>query len=279
MKNSLKTFVLLAGLTALFGWAGYALGGEKGMVMALVFAVIMNFFAYWNSDKVVLAMYGAKPVDSGWIVDMVHDLARRAKLPLPRVYVIETAQPNAFATGRNPQHAAVAVTRGILDLLDERELRAVIGHELTHVKNHDTLTMTITATLAGALSTLANFAMFFGMGSDRRDRNTGPLVSLALIILAPLAAMLVQLAISRTREYAADRGGAEISGDPAALAEALQKLDIAAKRVPNYIAQNNPGTAHMFIINPLSGRVMDNLFSTHPATENRIAALQEIDKG
>ncbi len=274
--NTLKTFILLAGLTALFGWAGYALGGENGMITALVFAVVMNFFAYWNSDKMVLAMYGAQPVESGWLVELVHGLAQRAGLPLPRVYIIESSQPNAFATGRNPQHAAVAITRGILDLLDERELRGVIGHELTHVKNRDTLTMTVTATLAGALSTLAHFAMFFGAAGNHRDRNAGPIATLALIILAPLAAMLVQMAISRTREYEADAGGAEISGDPMALADALRKLDYAAGRIPNYIAQNNPGTAHMFIVNPLSGRAMDNLFSTHPATENRIAALKKF---
>jgi heat shock protein HtpX len=273
MKNTLKTFILMAGLTALFGWVGYLLGGQNGMVMALVFAALMNFFTYWNADKLVLAMYRAKPLESGPVVSMVHDLAQRAGLPLPRVYLVETAQPNAFATGRNPQHAAVAVTRGILDLLDERELRGVLAHELTHVKNRDTLTMTITATIAGALSALAQFAMFFG---GNRDRNVGPIATLALLILAPLAAMLVQMAISRTREYAADQGGAEISGDPMALASALQKLESAAGRIPNEAASRNPGTAHMFIINPLSGRKMDNLFATHPATQNRIAALREM---
>jgi heat shock protein HtpX len=277
MKNTLKTFILMAGLTALFGWVGNVLGGQNGMITALVFAALMNFFAYWKSDKMVLAMYKAKPVDSGRLVDIVRDLAQRAGLPMPRVYIIETAQPNAFATGRNPQHAAVAATRGILDLLDERELRGVLAHELTHVKNRDTLTMTITATIAGALSMLAQFAMFFGGSS--RDRNVGPIATLALLILAPLAAMLVQMAISRTREYAADHGGAEISGDPMSLASALQKLEYAARRTPNDVANRNPGTAHMFIVNPLSGRGMDNLFSTHPATENRVAALRDMAGG
>ena len=273
--NTFKTFILLAGLTALFGWAGYALGGENGMIAALIFAALTNFFSYWYSDKMVLAMYGAQPVESGWLVDMVYDLADSAGLPHPKVYVIETQQPNAFATGRSPSHAAVAMTRGILDLLNERELRGVIAHELTHVKRRDTLTMTITATLAGALSTLAHFAMFFGARGNDRDR-ARPLAALVMIILAPLAAMLVQLAISRTREYSADQGGAEICGDPEALADALRKLEYGAARIPNYIAQNNPGTAHMFIINPLSGRVMDNMFSTHPDTENRIAALRDF---
>ena len=276
MKNTLKTFILLAGLTALFGWVGSMLGGQNGMITALVFAVVMNFFAYWKSDKIVLAMYRAKPVESGRLVDIVRDLAQRADLPMPRVYIIETDQPNAFATGRNPQHAAVAATRGILNLLDERELRGVLAHELAHVKNRDTLTMTITATIAGALSALAQFAMFFG---GDRDRNAGPIVTLALLILAPLAAMLVQMAISRTREYAADHGGAEISGDPMSLASALQKLEYAAHRIPNEVASRNPGTAHMFIVNPLSGRAMDNLFATHPATANRVAALQEMASG
>lgn len=279
MRNTLKTFILMAGLTALFGWAGHAMGGQNGMVTALVLAALMNFIAYWNADKMVLAMYGAQPVESGWLVDLVHDLAGRAGLPPPRVFIIETRQPNAFATGRNPQHAALAVTRGILDLLSERELRGVIGHELTHVRNRDTLTMTITATIAGALSTLAHFAMFFGARGNNQNRGVGPIATLALIVLAPLTAMLVQMAVSRTREYAADQGGAGISGDPAALADALQKIDAAARRVPNLVADNNPGTAHMFIVNPLSGRALDNLFATHPATENRIAALMEMTGG
>lgn len=272
--NTLKTFILLAGLTALFGGAGYALGGQSGMITALGIAAVMNAFAYWNADKMVLAMYRAKQVEDGWLVDTVADLAARAELPMPKVYIIDNDQPNAFATGRNPEHAAVAVTKGILDILDERELRGVLAHELTHVKNRDTLTMTVTATLAGALSTLANFAMFFG--TSGRDRQGGPIGTLLLIILAPLAAMLVQMAISRTREYEADKGGAEISGDPKALASALAKMEQKTRRTPNWLAEQNPGTAHMFIINPLSMRPIDNLFATHPNTQNRIRALHEI---
>lgn len=279
MKNNLKTFILMAGLTALFGWAGYALGGQNGMFIALALGVAMNFLSYWNADKIVLAMYGAKPAGPGWLTETVGDLAKRAGLPPPRVFIIEARQPNAFATGRNPQHAAVAVTRGILDLLDERELRGVIAHELTHVKNRDTLTMTITATIAGALSTLAHFAMFLGPRGDGQSRSAGPITALAMMILAPLAAMLVQMAISRTREYAADEGGADISGDPAALADALEKIDAAAHLMPNAVAEDNPGTAHLFIVNPLSGRALDNLFATHPATENRIAALMKMAGG
>lgn len=277
MKNTLKTFLLMMGLTALFGWAGNMLGGRDGMFVALSIAAGMNFLAYWNADKVVLAMYGARPVESGWLVDTIHDLARQAGIPLPRVFIIETDQPNAFATGRNPRHAAIAVTRGILDILNERELRGVIAHELTHVKNRDTLIMTVTATMAGALSTLAHVAVFFG--PRERHRPQSALGALLMIILAPLAALLVQMAISRTREYTADQGGAEISRDPAALASALQKIAYAASRIPNGIADNNPGTAHMFIVNPLSGRAIDNLFSTHPDTGNRINALMKMADG
>lgn len=275
--NTLKTFILLAGLTALFGGAGYWLGGQNGMMIALAIAITMNAFAYWNADKMVLAMYGAKRIESGQLVKIVEELADKARLPMPKVYMIDTDQPNAFATGRSPSHAAIAATRGILKILDERELRGVLAHELTHIKNHDTLTMTVTATIAGALSALANFSMFFGFGG--RDRNAGPFGTLLLAILAPLAAMLVQLAISRTREYEADKGGARISGDPLALAAALTKIDNAVWRHPNYIAQRNPGTAHMFIINPLSGRAMDNLFATHPDTENRIERLYGMAEG
>jgi len=273
MKNMLKTFILLAGLTALFGGCGWLLGGESGMVMALVFALIMNVGAYWHSDKIVLALYRAQPVKSGYLYNLVFDLARKAELPMPRVYIIETQQPNAFATGRDPRHAAVAVTRGIVDILNERELRGVVAHELAHIKNHDTLTMTITATIAGAISMLANWAFFFG-GS--RDRPAGALGTILVMMLAPLAAMFVQMAISRTREYAADRGGAEISGDPLALATALQKLESASKSLPNYIAEHNPATAHMFVVNPLHMHSMDNLFATHPSTENRIRELEQM---
>lgn len=272
--NTAKTFILLAGLTALFGAIGYLLGGQGGMIAALALAVAMNIFAYWNADKAVLAMYRATPVESGPVVDLVAELARQAALPMPKVYIVETGQPNAFATGRNPDHAAVAVTTGILDVLNRRELRAVLAHELTHVKNRDTLIMTITATLAGALSLLANFAILFGAGG--RDRGINPIATLLLVFLAPLAAMLVQLAISRTREYEADRGGAAIADDPLALADALRKIEGAARNRPNAIAEHNPGTAHLFIINPLSGHGMDNLFATHPSTENRVELLYEM---
>lgn len=273
MLNTLKTFVLLAAMTALFGGVGFVLGGEQGMLVALVFAGIMNIGSWWFSDKMVLGLYGAKQVKSGSIYNMTLELAQRAGLPMPRVYIIENAQPNAFATGRNPQNGAVAVTRGIMNILDDRELRGVIAHELAHIKNRDTLTMTITATIAGAISMLANFAMFFGGG---RDRPAGAFGALAVMILAPLAASLVQMAISRVREYSADRDGAEICGDPMALASALQKLETAAGRVDNYVAEQNPATAHMFIVNPLHMRRMDNLFSTHPNTANRIEALKAL---
>ncbi len=273
--NTLKTFILLAGLTALFGGVGYMMGGQSGMMMALLMAGAGNLFAYWNADKMVLKMYGAKQVESGRLVEIVRELAANAGLPMPKVYIIETDQPNAFATGRNPEHAAVAATRGILETLDERELRGVLAHELAHVKHRDTLTMTVTATLAGALSALANFAMMFG-GAGRRERGAGPIATLAMVFLAPMAAMLVQMAISRTREYEADRGGAEISRDPLALASALQKIEAVATGRPNVVAERNPGTAHLFIINPLAGRAMDSLFATHPDTRNRVAALQEM---
>jgi heat shock protein HtpX len=279
--NHLKTFVLLAGLTALFVGAGYLIGGPTGMAIALVFALGMNLFSYWNSDKIVLRMYGAKEVDEShpdalvrtYAAD-VHALADGAGLPRPRVFVMDNDQPNAFATGRDPRHAAVAATTGLLRMLDRREIRGVMAHELAHVKNRDTLTMTVTATIAGALSALANFAMFFG---GDRDRPAGMIGTIALAILAPLAAMLVQMAISRAREYEADRIGAEIAGDPHALASALEKIEAYARGgAVNYAAERNPATAHLFIINPLSGRGADNLFSTHPATHNRVRALMEL---
>ncbi len=274
--NYFKTAMLLAGLTALFGGAGWLVAGEQGMVTALCMALVMNFFAWWFSDKMLLAMYGAKQITSGNIYNVVFELARSAGLPMPKVYMVETGQPNAFATGRNPANASIAVTRGIVDLLDARELRAVIAHELAHVKNRDTLIMTITATIAGALGMLANFAMFTG---GRREQPVGPLGTLAVVILAPLAAMLVQFAISRTREYAADHIGAELCDDPDALASALEKIDYAARQVNNYVAEQNPATAHLFIINPLHMRSMDNLFSTHPSTANRVRRLREIFSG
>lgn len=271
--NYLKTSILLAGLTALFCAAGFMLGGAGGMRMAFIIALVMNVGSYWFSDKIVLKMYGAQPVNSGFIYDMVVELSQKASLPMPKVYIMESPQPNAFATGRNPENAAVAVTSGITQILSTEELRGVIAHELAHIKNHDTLIMTITATIAGALGMLANMAMFSG---GRRDQPGGAFGAIAVMILAPLAAMLVQMAISRTREYAADKSGAEISGTPLALASALQKIQHGAQRVDNNIAEQNPATAHMFIINPLHMRSMDNLFSTHPSTQNRIMALQEI---
>jgi heat shock protein HtpX len=274
--NYLKTAILLAGLTALFGAAGFALGGQGGMMMAFIIAFVMNIGSYWFSDKIVLKMYGAEPVNSGFIYDMVAELSHKADLPMPKVYIMDSPQPNAFATGRNPENAAVAVTSGITQILNAQELRGVIAHELAHIKNRDTLIMTITATVAGALGMLANMAMFSG---DRREQPGGAFGAIAVMILAPLAAMLVQMAISRTREYAADKSGAEISGTPLALASALQKIQHGAQRVDNDTAEQNQATAHMFIINPLHARSTDNLFSTHPSTQNRIKALEQMAGG
>lgn len=275
--GTMKAGLLLAGLTGLFLAAGYAIGAEQGMIIAFVLALGMNAFAYWNSDKVVLSMYGARAVDRATaprFYGIVEALAQRAGLPMPRVYLIDNPQPNAFATGRDPEHAAVAATTGLLDLLDEREVAGVMAHELAHVKNRDTLIMTITATLAGAIGMLANFA--FVLGGRSRNNPLGPLGAILVMILAPLAAMLVQLAISRTREYGADAGGAAISGDPQALARALARLEQGARRVTNNAAEANPATAHLFIVNPLSGRGADGLFATHPSTANRIARLQQM---
>jgi heat shock protein HtpX len=275
--NIMRTGILLAGLTALFLALGYLLGGQAGMFIALALSVGMNVFAYWNADKMVLSMHGARQVsraDAPEFHDMVARLAQRAGLPMPKVFIMDNPQPNAFATGRNPENAAVAATTGLLRNLSFDEIEGVMAHELAHVRNRDTLIMTVTATIAGAISMLANFAFLFG----GRDRNNplGIFGTIAMVILAPLAAMLVQMAISRTREYAADRGGAEISGKPLALASALQRISGAAHRIENPTAEANPATAHLFIINPLSGQRMDNLFSTHPATENRITALTAI---
>ena len=274
--NYARTALLLAAMTALFLGIGFLLGGEAGMLLALVVAVGMNAFAYWNADKLVLRMHGAREVDrrsAPEFVGMVEQLARRARLPMPKVYLIETDQPNAFATGRNPDNAAVAATTGLLARLDRSEVEAVMAHELAHVNNRDTLIMTITATIAGAISMLANFALFFG-GS--RNNPLGLIGTIALMILAPIAAMLVQMAISRTREYAADRVGAQICGNPLALASALAKLEAGARRVVNERAEQNPASAHMFIVNPLNGQSLDNLFSTHPNTANRIARLEQM---
>ncbi len=276
--NYFRTAILLAGLTALFMGVGYLIGGASGATIALVIAAATNLFAYWNSDRMVLSTYGAHEVDQRTapeLVSLVAALAGRAGLPMPRVFLMDNPQPNAFATGRNPQNAAVAVTTGLVQSLSREELGGVIAHELAHVKNHDTLLMTITATIAGAISMLAQFGMFFG---GHRDNNNGPGVigSIAMMILAPLGAMLVQMAISRTREYAADNLGARIVGQPMWLASALVKIANAAHEIPNMEAERNPATAHMFIINPLSGHGVDNLFSTHPSTENRVAELQRL---
>jgi heat shock protein HtpX len=276
--NYFRTAMLLAGLTALFMGVGYLIGGANGAMIALLIAAATNLFTYWNSDRMVLSAYGAHEVDAGnapELVSLVGELAGRAGLPMPRVFVMDNPQPNAFATGRNPQNAAVAVTTGLVQSLSREELAGVIAHELAHIRNHDTLLMTITATIAGAISMLAQFGMFFG---GHRGNNGGPGIigSIALMILAPLAAMLVQMAISRTREYAADNLGARIAGRPMWLASALVKIENAAHQVPNWEAERNPATAHMFIVNPLSGHGVDNLFATHPSTENRIAALQRL---
>lgn len=275
--NYLRTAMLLAGLTALFMAVGYLIGGASGAMIALVIAAATNLFTYWNADRAVLSMYGAHEVDrqsAPELVGLVAELAGRAGLPMPRVFVMDEAQPNAFATGRNPENAAVAVTVGLMNQLSREELAGVIAHELAHIKNHDTLLMTVTATIAGAISMLAQFGMFFGGHRDNNGR--GIVGSILMMILAPLGAMLVQMAISRTREYAADNLGARIAGQPMWLASALVKIEGAAHQVPNYDAERNPATAHMFIINPLSGHGVDNLFATHPSTQNRIAALQQL---
>ena len=278
MGNWFKTTLLMAAITALFGVIGAAIGGRGGMMLALLLGGGMNLFSYWFSDKMVLRMYNAREADAGsspYLYNIVKDLASRAGLPMPRVYIIDEAQPNAFATGRNPEHAAVAATTGILQMLTERELRGVMAHELAHVKHRDILTSTIAATMAGAISALANFAMFFG-GRDQEGRHTNPIVGLLVAILAPLAATLIQMAISRAREYEADRGGAEICGDPHALADALTKIDAYARGIPMEPAMAHPETAQMMIMNPLSGGGLAGLFATHPATEERVARLRAM---
>lgn len=283
MTSTLKTTVLLAALTAVFMGAGYLIGGSGGMAIAFLAALAMNAFAYWNSGDMVLRMYNAHEVDARVAPDflaMVERLARRANLPMPRVYIIENDQPNAFATGRDPEHAAVAATTGLLDRLSQEEVAGVIAHELAHVKNRDTLIMTVTATIAGAVSMLANFGLFFG-GTSSNDEGRGgnPLGfvgGLLMAILAPLAASLVQMAISRTREFEADRVGAEICGRPVWLADALERIHHDTTRIPNYEAAAHPATAHMFIANPLAGMRFDTLFSTHPAMEERVARLRAM---
>jgi heat shock protein HtpX len=281
LGNWLKTSILMAGIIALFGAIGMMLGGKQGMLLALVFGGAMNIFAYWNSDKMVLRMYNAQQVDetsSPYLYNMVRELAGRAQLPMPKVYIIHEDQPNAFATGRNPENAAVAATTGILQMLSERELRGVMAHELAHVKHRDILISTISATMAGAISALANFAMFFS-GRDEEGRPTNMIASIAVSLLAPLAASLIQMAISRAREFEADRGGAEIAGDPHALADALLKIDAFARGIPMPTAEAHPETGQMMIMNPLSGGGLRGLFSTHPATEERVARLRALAGG
>ena len=276
MSGYFRTALLLAGMTALFLGAGYMMAGQGGMLIALLIALGMNAFAYWNSDKVVLRMYNARQVDGRTAPElhgMVEQLAHRAGLPMPKVFIIDSDQPNAFATGHNPENAAVAATTGLLRRMSSEQVAGVMAHELAHVKNRDTLIMTITATLAGALSMLANFALFFG---GNRNNPLGIIGVILMMILAPLTAMLVQMAISRSREYEADRIGAEICGHPLWLAGALERLEAASRQIDNVAAERNPATAHMFIINPLHAHKVDSLFSTHPNTANRIARLRQM---
>lgn len=284
---NLKTVLLLGFLTGLFLLVGKLIGGQQGMIIAFFFAMAMNFFTYWFSDKMVLSMYGAREVsyeEAPWLHQMVEDLARRAGIPKPRVYIVDMHVPNAFATGRDPKHAAVAVTTGILDILNEDELRGVLAHELGHIKNRDILISTIAATIGGAISMIAEMAfwsnLFGGSNDEEEGGGIGELIgSILLLILAPIAAMIIQMAISRSREFAADKAGAEISGCPLCLARALEKLEMAAKQLtPVAEREVNPGTAHMMIVNPFKGDFIAKLFSTHPPTEERIARLLEIAK-
>lgn len=275
--NWFKTSILMAGIVALFGVVGGALGGAGGMMIALILAAAMNVYAYWFSDKAVLKMYGAQEITADnsqfrSFYTMVKELSQNAELPMPKVYIIDEAQPNAFATGRNPENAAVAATLGIMHILDARELRAVMAHELAHVKHRDTLISTISATIAGAISSIAQFGMFFG----GRERGVHPAVAIMIMVLAPIAAMLIQMAISRAREFEADKAGADICRDPKALASALEKISGSAKRIPNAVAEEHPETGQMMIINPLSGGGLRGLFSTHPQTEERVAKLNAM---
>jgi heat shock protein HtpX len=278
--NNVKTTFLLVTLTLILVWAGAALGGRHGMTIALIFALMMNFFAYWFSDKIVLKMYGAKEVTESQAPDLykiVRMLIQKAGLPMPKVYIINQDQPNAFATGRNPNHAAVAVTTGIMRILSHEELQGVIGHELTHVKNKDILISTIAATIAGAISFLAQmaqWAMIFGGGRGNDDEGGNPVAAIAMMIIGPIAALIVQMAISRSREYAADEGGARLAGNPRYLSNALRKLNSASKKIP---MKANPATSHIFIVNPLSGGGLIKLFSTHPPIEERIAKLESMN--
>lgn len=275
--NVLRTGVLMAALTGLFLVIGFLLGGGLGMVIAFLFAAGINLWAYWNSDKALLSMYGAREVSEGNAPDLLHlvrQLCNSAGLPMPKVYVVENEQPNAFATGRDPEHAALCVTTGLLCHVSNEELAGVLAHELGHVKHRDTLTMTIVATIAGAISMLANFAFF--LGGDRRNNPLGLVGMLLVMLFAPLAAVLVQMAISRSREFDADKAGAEISGRPLWLASALEHIDSAVKRIENTEAEEHPATAHMFIINPLRGGALSGLFSSHPSTEERVARLRAL---
>ena len=275
MFNLMKTAILMAAITALFMALGSLLGGQQGMMLALLVALGMNFFSYWFSDKMVLKMYKAQEVDetsAPQFYRIVRELAQRAQLPMPKVYLINEDAPNAFATGRNPEHAAVAATTGLLQVLSEKELRGVMAHELAHVRHRDILISTVSATMAGAISMLANFAMLFG-GRNNEGRPANPIVGILVMLLAPLAASLIQMAISRAREFEADRGGAEISGDPQALASALQKIQRYAQGIPMQAAERHPETAQMMIMNPLSAGGLRSLFSTHPATEERVERL------
>lgn len=270
--SGFKTTMLLAALTALFMGLGFMFGGRGGAMIALLIAAGMNFFTYWNADKIVLKMHGAREVDARSAPQfhaMVANLARRAGMPVPRVYIVDTPNPNAFATGRNPENAAVAATTGLLDMLDREEVEAVMAHELGHVRNRDTLVMTMVATIAGAISMIANFGMFFGHSEERPN----PLVAIAAMLMAPFAAMIVQMAISRTREFGADRAAAEITGNPRALASALAKISAPARAIPNVTAMRNPAASQLYIV-PIG---VSDLFSTHPSTEKRIAALQALE--
>jgi len=279
--NWMKTFVLMAAITALFAMVGGALGGSGGMMLALAFAGCMNVYAYWFSDKAVLKMYDAQEISMGdsqfsGYYNIVKELAENAQLPMPKVYVINETQPNAFATGRNPENAAVAATTGIIQILNDRELRGVMAHELSHVKHRDTLISTISATMAGAIGAIAQFGMFFGGGRNEDGERNSPIVGILMMFLAPLAASLIQMAISRSREFEADRVGAEISKDPKSLAAALTKISNYTHQIPNQTAEMHPETAQMMIINPLSGISFDSLFSTHPKTEERVARLMAM---
>jgi len=278
--NNIKTLFLLVTLTLILVWAGAAIGGKQGMTIALIFALGLNFFAYWFSDKIVLRMYGAREVSEAEAPDLygiVRRLAQKAELPMPRVYIMEEDQPNAFATGRNPKHAAVAVTTGIMRILSREELQGVIGHELAHVKHRDILISTIAATIAGAisyLSQMAQWAMIFGgRGGNDEEGGSNPIAALVMMIVGPIAALIIQMAISRSREYSADEGGARIAGNPRYLSEALRKLHMASQKIP---MDANPATSHMFIVNPLSGGGILKLFSTHPPIEERIARLESM---